>query len=96
MSDHCHDCPKCGGYFVCDKDNCSEDDKCLECLYPELEAENAKLKDEIDQRGSYAQTVELLKIENATLRELVLDALSIVDSLDNPIWCERARKMVEK
>lgn len=28
---HAHDCPTCGGYFVCDEDECSEHDLCDEC-----------------------------------------------------------------
>lgn len=30
-AEHCHDCPKCAGYFTCSDDDCSEDDLCGEC-----------------------------------------------------------------
>jgi len=28
---HCHTCPKCNDYFVCDDTDCSDDQLCIEC-----------------------------------------------------------------
>jgi hypothetical protein len=28
---HQHDCPVCRGYWVCDSDDCSPDDTCIDC-----------------------------------------------------------------
>ena len=28
---HAHDCQECGGYYVCEEDDCTEYDLCAEC-----------------------------------------------------------------
>lgn len=41
MADHNHDCPKCNGYFGCDKSDCGDSDACLECQIETLTAQLA-------------------------------------------------------
>lgn len=47
MSDHTHDCPRCNGYWPCDRDDCNSDDICLECQLEEKNAEVERLKAEL-------------------------------------------------
>lgn len=51
-AEHCHDCPRCDGYFTCSEDDCAEDDFCSTCSQgnlikriSELEAELAKVNE---------------------------------------------------
>ena len=43
MSEHNHDCPDCGGYFACNRDDCDASVLCLECQVKELTAKLGKL-----------------------------------------------------
>lgn len=44
MSDHHHYCPRCHCSFDCDRDDCMENDLCLECELSERDATIASLR----------------------------------------------------
>jgi len=46
MSDHHHYCPRCHCSFDCDRDDCMENDLCLECELSERDATIASMQHE--------------------------------------------------
>ncbi|MEN6490380.1 MAG: hypothetical protein ABFC85_00135, partial [Rectinema sp.] len=70
MSDHVHDCPKCNGFWECDKGDCQPDDLCVDCIVDIHIATIAGLKAEVER---LKEDKEELRIGMATEREKVLD-----------------------
>ena len=70
MSEHNHDCPDCGGYFACNRDDCDASILCLECQVKELTVKLGKLAtDNLKAQHDAAIENTRLRSELAKARE---------------------------